>query len=176
MGEPAVATASSGTPSIIERSPLDFSNENPSQPINEGDGTEDQVLETRAFEVPPTEHASTTRVAPNIVIEEEDAADVPLVSKRHRKRVNDGANANGPPKLLRKDFVVSRPAPSTFGGKSFTSMRLEAGSTLSAPASQGTPAGLLRERPSREIQILRSLPPLHPLLGRQAIYISWDRV
>ncbi|GJQ98339.1 gypsy type transposase [Tanacetum coccineum] len=147
MGEPAATTESSGTPSTIKRSPLYFDNENPSQQINEGDGTEDQVLETGASEVPPTGHASTTGVALNIVIEEEDAADVPLVSKRRRKRVNDGADANSPPKVLRKDFDVSRPAPSTFGGKSFASTGLEAGSTLSAPASQGTPAGTIDPDP-----------------------------
>ncbi|GJS64905.1 hypothetical protein Tco_0679469 [Tanacetum coccineum] len=120
MGEPNAATESSGTPSTIERSPLDFANENPSQPINEGDGMEDQVLETGASKVPPTGHASTTGVAPNIVIEEEDDADVPLVSKRRRKRVDDGANANAPPK---------------------------ADSTLSAPASQGTPTGTIDPNP-----------------------------
>ncbi|GJZ51384.1 hypothetical protein Tco_0605899 [Tanacetum coccineum] len=147
MEEPAAAIESSGTPSTIERSSLDFANENPSQQINEGDGTEDQVLETGASEVPPIGHASTTGVAPNIVIEEEDAADVPLVSKRRRKRVNDGANVNAPPKVLRKDFDVSRPAQSTFGGKSFASTGLEAGSTLSAPASQGTPAGTIDPDP-----------------------------
>ncbi|GKF71425.1 hypothetical protein Tco_0207539, partial [Tanacetum coccineum] len=43
MEEPATATESSGTPSTIERSPLDFANENPSQQITRDDGTEDQV-------------------------------------------------------------------------------------------------------------------------------------
>ncbi|GJU74294.1 hypothetical protein Tco_1265699 [Tanacetum coccineum] len=147
MGEPDAATESSETPSTIERSLLDFSNENPSQQINEGDETEDQVLETGPPEVPPSEHASTTGVAPNIVIEEEDAVDVPLVSKRRRKRVDDRANANAPPKVLRKDFDVSRPAPSTFRGKSFASTGLEAGSTLSAPASQESPAGTIDPDP-----------------------------
>ncbi|GKD63730.1 hypothetical protein Tco_1305838 [Tanacetum coccineum] len=148
MVEPDAATETSGTPSTIERSPLDFSNENPSQQINEGDGMEDQVLETRASEVPLTGHASTMGVAPNIVIEEEDVADVPFVSKRRRKRVDDGVNANAPSKVLRKDFDVSRPAPSTFRGKSFASTGLEAGSTLSAPASQETPASTIDPGPS----------------------------
>ncbi|GJU03007.1 hypothetical protein Tco_1113345 [Tanacetum coccineum] len=147
MGELAATTESFGTPSTIERSPLDFDNENPSQQINEGDGTEDQDLETGSPEVPPTGHAPTTGVAPNIVIEEEDAADVPLVSKRRRKRVNDEAEANAPPKVLRKDFDVSRPAPSTFGGKSFASTGLEACSILSALASQGTPASTIDPDP-----------------------------
>ncbi|GJV45230.1 gypsy type transposase [Tanacetum coccineum] len=143
MEESSAATESSETPSTIERSPLEFANENPSQQINKGDGTEDQVLETGASEVPPTGHVSTTEVAPNIVMEEEDAADVPLVSKRRRKRVNDGANANAPPKVLRKYFDVSRPAQSTFKGKSLASTGLEAGYTLSAPASQEIPAGTI---------------------------------
>ncbi|GKD76753.1 hypothetical protein Tco_1339374, partial [Tanacetum coccineum] len=64
MDELAAATESSRTRSTIERSPLYFANENPSQQINEGDRTEDQFLETGASEVPPTEHASTTGVAP----------------------------------------------------------------------------------------------------------------
>ncbi|GJS79935.1 hypothetical protein Tco_0729816 [Tanacetum coccineum] len=115
--------------------------------INEGDGTENQVLETMASEVPSAGHASTTWVAPNIVVEEEAAADTPLVSKRRRKRVNDRANANAPPKVLRKDFDVSRPTQSTFGGKSLTVMGLKAGSTLSAPASQETPTGTIDPDP-----------------------------
>ncbi|GJW81221.1 hypothetical protein Tco_0145196 [Tanacetum coccineum] len=142
MEEQAATTESSGTPSTIERSPLDFANENPSQQINEGDRTEDQVLEIMASEVPPTGPASTAGVALNIVIEEEVAVDAPFVSKRRRKRVNDGANANAPPKLLRKDIDVSRPTQSTIGGTFLASIGLEAGSTLSAPASQETPTGI----------------------------------
>ncbi|GKC21141.1 hypothetical protein Tco_1023291 [Tanacetum coccineum] len=90
--------------------------------INEGDGTENQVLETMASEVPSAGHASTTWVAPNIVVEEEAATDAPLMSKRRRKR-------------------------STFGGKYLTAMGLEAGSTLSAPASQETPTGTIDPDP-----------------------------
>ncbi|GJX38477.1 hypothetical protein Tco_0251780 [Tanacetum coccineum] len=43
MEEPAAAKESSGTPSTIERSSLDFANENPSQQITRDDGTEDHV-------------------------------------------------------------------------------------------------------------------------------------
>ncbi|GJX85504.1 hypothetical protein Tco_0336278 [Tanacetum coccineum] len=42
MEDPATATESSGTPSAIEKSPLDFDNENPSQKITESDDPEDQ--------------------------------------------------------------------------------------------------------------------------------------
>ncbi|GKD12512.1 hypothetical protein Tco_1196919, partial [Tanacetum coccineum] len=86
----------SGAPSTIERSPLDFSNENPSEQINKGNGAEDQGLETMASVVPPVGPSSTMGAAPNIVEEGETAVDAPLVSKRHRKRANEESNANAP--------------------------------------------------------------------------------
>nr|GEU56878.1 hypothetical protein [Tanacetum cinerariifolium] len=59
MKDPATATDSSGVPSIIERSPLDFANENPSQ---QSTGPEDQEIATP--KVPPPEDVSTMRGAP----------------------------------------------------------------------------------------------------------------
>ncbi|GJR38737.1 hypothetical protein Tco_1214421 [Tanacetum coccineum] len=129
------------------RSPLDFSNENPSKQINEGDGAEDQRLETMASVVPPAGPLLTTGAAPNIVEEEEMAADAPLVSKRRRKRANEESNANAPQKVLRKDFDVSHQTQSTVGGKSLASISLGASSTVSAPASQETPTGTMNPDP-----------------------------
>nr|GFB18010.1 hypothetical protein [Tanacetum cinerariifolium] len=63
MEDPAVATESSRTTSTIERSPLDFANENPSQQSTGGDETEDQGQETVAPEVPSLENITTTGVA-----------------------------------------------------------------------------------------------------------------
>ncbi|GJU09302.1 hypothetical protein Tco_1131698 [Tanacetum coccineum] len=147
MEDPATATESSGTPSTIEKSPLDFDNENQSQQVIEGDGAENPAQETVASETLPPVNSLTTRVAPNRDSEEEVAADVPLVSKRRRKRGNDGANANAPPKVLRKDFDASHPTQSIVGGKSLALMGLEAGSILVAPASQETPAGTIDPDP-----------------------------
>ncbi|GJX75645.1 hypothetical protein Tco_0322456 [Tanacetum coccineum] len=42
MGDAAAASESSGTPSTIEKSPLDFANEDPPQTITKRGGTEDQ--------------------------------------------------------------------------------------------------------------------------------------
>ncbi|GKD02551.1 hypothetical protein Tco_1177525 [Tanacetum coccineum] len=147
MEEPAATSESSGAPSTIDRSPLDFSNKNPSEPINEGDGAEDQGPETMASVVPPAGPLLTTGVAPNIVEEEETAADAPLVSKRRRKRANEESNVNAPRKVLRKDFDVSHPTQSTVGGKSLMSIRLGASSTVSTPASQENPAGTMNPDP-----------------------------
>ncbi|GKB28735.1 hypothetical protein Tco_0868136 [Tanacetum coccineum] len=60
MGDPAKTTESFGTPSAIEKSPLDFDNENPSQQITESDGPEDQVQETVAPEILPLRNVSAT--------------------------------------------------------------------------------------------------------------------
>nr|GEU92992.1 leucine-rich repeat protein 1-like [Tanacetum cinerariifolium] len=51
MEDPVVATESFRTPFAIEKSPLDFDNENPSPPMTEGKGTEDQAHETVAPEL-----------------------------------------------------------------------------------------------------------------------------
>ncbi|GJT46602.1 hypothetical protein Tco_0955317 [Tanacetum coccineum] len=147
MEESAATIESSGTPSTVERSPLDFANENPSQEITGGDGTEDQVRETVAPEIPPPQNASTTVVATNIVLEEEATTDAPLVSKRRRKRVNDGTDSSAPSKVLRKDFDASRPTQSTLGGKSIAATGLEAGSIFSVPASQETSIGIADSDP-----------------------------
>ncbi|GKB24589.1 hypothetical protein Tco_0863990 [Tanacetum coccineum] len=140
MEEPATATESSGTPSTIEKSPLDFDNENPSQQITESDGPEDQVQETVAPKILPPGNVSATGAAPEVSLEEEVVAMGPRLSKKRRKRGNDGADENAPPKMLRKDHATSRPTQSILGGKSLTSMGLEAGSTFSAPTPQETPA------------------------------------
>nr|GEV78794.1 protein BTR1 isoform X2 [Tanacetum cinerariifolium] len=86
MKDPATTTESSGIPSTIERSPLDFSNENPSQQSTGGDGTEDQVEEITAMG-----HR---------------------VIKKRRKRGNDGVDTNAPPKETPAD--VSDPDPLSF--------------------------------------------------------------
>ncbi|GJV61163.1 hypothetical protein Tco_1467263 [Tanacetum coccineum] len=132
----AVASESSRTPSTIEKSPLDFANEDPPQTITERGGTEDRVQDKVAYEIPPTGNASTTGVALETGLEEDVAAIGPLVNKGRRKRGNNEAKANAPPKVLRRDHDAFRPAQSTRGGKSLASIGLDAGSILSTPAAQ----------------------------------------
>ncbi|GKE00833.1 hypothetical protein Tco_1388816 [Tanacetum coccineum] len=82
------------------------------------------------------------RAAPKVSLEEEVVAMGPRLSKRRRKRGNDGANANAPPKMLRKDHSTSRPTQSILGGKYLASMGVEPVSTSSAPPPQETPANV----------------------------------
>ncbi|GJT75474.1 hypothetical protein Tco_1042199 [Tanacetum coccineum] len=66
----------------------------------------------------------------------------PPINKRRkqmrRKRANDEAEANAPPKVLRKDHV-SIPAHSAYGGKSLAAMDLGAGSISATPSAQDAP-------------------------------------
>ncbi|GJU68856.1 hypothetical protein Tco_1255115 [Tanacetum coccineum] len=109
------ASGSSETPSTMEKSPLDFADEDLPPPNTEG-----VVLEPD--------------------LEQEVVAIGPLVDKRRRKRGNDKANANAPPKVLRKDHLAFRPAQSTIGGKSLAIIGKAASSAIT-PATQDTPAG-----------------------------------
>ncbi|GJX85505.1 hypothetical protein Tco_0336279 [Tanacetum coccineum] len=83
---------------------------------------------------------SATGAAPEVSLEEEVVAMGPRLSKKRRERGNDGADANAPPKMLRKDHATSRPTQSILGGKSLASMGVEPVSTSSVPAPQETPA------------------------------------
>ncbi|GJU15139.1 ribonuclease H-like domain-containing protein [Tanacetum coccineum] len=138
MEDMAVASGSSGTPSALEKLPLDFANEDPPRMITDMGGTKDQVQEGMSYEIPPVETATTMEVVQGL--EKEVAAMGPPVNKRRRKRGNDGAEANVPPKVLMKDHAAFLPAQSTLGGKCLTLMGLEAGSTFFTPASQETSA------------------------------------
>ncbi|GJW83673.1 hypothetical protein Tco_0156818 [Tanacetum coccineum] len=55
MEDATVASGSSGTPSTVERSPLDFANEDTPQRITEGDGTADQAQDGLSQETFPEE-------------------------------------------------------------------------------------------------------------------------
>nr|GEZ70026.1 hypothetical protein [Tanacetum cinerariifolium] len=95
MEDPAAATDSLGVPSTIERSPLDFANENPAQ---QSTGPKNQGQETVTPEVPSPEDVTTTGAALEAGQAKGIAATDPHVAKERRKRGNDGVDTNAPPK------------------------------------------------------------------------------
>nr|GEY86469.1 hypothetical protein [Tanacetum cinerariifolium] len=105
MEDLTVATDSSGMPSTIERSPLDFDNENISQQLTR---PEDQGQEAEAPEVSLLKNVTTMRVAPEAGQAERIAVTGPPVIKELRKRGNDGVDTNAPFKVLRRDHANSR--------------------------------------------------------------------
>ncbi|GJU07564.1 hypothetical protein Tco_1123994 [Tanacetum coccineum] len=136
------ASGSSRTPSTVEKSPLDFADKDLPPPNTGGVGTEERVQDELSREIPLVGHASTAEVISETGVEEEVAIMGPPVNKRRkqmrRKRANDEAEANAPPKVLRKDHVSST-AYSTYGGKSLAAMGLGTGSISSTPSVQGAP-------------------------------------
>ncbi|GJY27891.1 hypothetical protein Tco_0403658 [Tanacetum coccineum] len=110
MEDTTVASGSSGTPSALEKLPLDFANENPPPLITESDGTEDQVRDRLSHGILPIENPTTTEVVLEPDMEKKVAAIGPLLNKRSRKRGNDEAEVNAPPKVLRKDHAAFHPA------------------------------------------------------------------
>nr|GEU34612.1 hypothetical protein [Tanacetum cinerariifolium] len=135
MEDPDVAAESSGTPSAIEKSPLEFDNENPSPLITEGKGVENQAHETVTPKISPLRNMSAAGAASEVSLEGEVAAMGPRLSKKRRRRVNDGADANAPPKVLRKDYASVHPEQSTREGKTLMTMGLAADSTFVTPAN-----------------------------------------
>nr|GFB16028.1 transposase (putative), gypsy type [Tanacetum cinerariifolium] len=111
MDEPAVATDSSGVPSAIEKSPLDFADE-----------AEASGRETAAPEMPPPEEVPLATVLGSGQAVEAVVAEPPTV-RESRKRGPDGVDANAPPKSLRR-YHTDRPSGSSRGGKSLAAMQL----------------------------------------------------
>nr|GFC86551.1 hypothetical protein [Tanacetum cinerariifolium] len=96
MDEPAAATDSSGVPSAIKKSPVDFADE------DEASGQE-----TAAPEVPPPEEVPISTIPGG-----DQAAPVavePPTVQESRKRGREGIDANAPSKSLRRDHADLQP-------------------------------------------------------------------
>nr|GEV53575.1 hypothetical protein [Tanacetum cinerariifolium] len=139
MEGPGVASGSIEPSSAVEKSPLDFANEDPPPLITEKDKTEDPVQDRSSHEIPP---ATTTEVGLEPDLEREVAAMTPLVNKRRRQMGNEETKVNAPPNVLRKDHHALHPTQSTHKGKSLTEMVLDAGSTFIMPATQDAPTAV----------------------------------
>nr|GEY54510.1 reverse transcriptase domain-containing protein [Tanacetum cinerariifolium] len=112
MDEPAAATDSSGVPSAIERSPLDFADE-----------AEASGRETAVPKMPPPEEVPSTTAPGGNQAAETVAVEPPAV-RESRKRGHEGIDANAPPKSMRRDHADLRPSGSSRGGKNLAAMQL----------------------------------------------------
>ncbi|GJZ82828.1 hypothetical protein Tco_0648001 [Tanacetum coccineum] len=128
--------------------------------ITDMGGTENQVHNGLSHEILPVETATTTEVIQEPGLEKEVASMGPPVNKRRRKRGNDEAEANAPPKVLRKDHAAFRPTQSTLEGKSLVSMGLEAGSTFFTSATQETPTDATSVSDQKPLSYVKPQP--HP--------------
>nr|GEW31073.1 mitochondrial inner membrane translocase subunit TIM17/TIM22/TIM23/peroxisomal protein PMP24 [Tanacetum cinerariifolium] len=168
MDEPAATTDSSGVPSTIERSPLDFAHE-----------AEASGRETAAPEMPPPEEVPIT-TAPGTDQAVETVAVEPPAVRESRKRGHEGIDANAPPKSLRRDHADFRPSGSSRGGKSLAAMQLCLASNVFV--SEGVPADVSDPDPLA----FADAPSPHPAnvwshrriyyRRRMRCYVTWIKV
>ncbi|GKE79230.1 hypothetical protein Tco_1545350, partial [Tanacetum coccineum] len=116
MEDPVATATSSETPSVMEKSPLDFSSEDPPSMITDKGETEDQAPVVASQEVPSAENIATTEVVPEVNLEKEIATMRSPINKKRRKRDRSVVEANAPPKVLRKDHAFIHPTQDTRGG------------------------------------------------------------
>ncbi|GJZ77738.1 hypothetical protein Tco_0642410, partial [Tanacetum coccineum] len=119
MEDPVATATSSETPSLMDKSPLDFLSEDPPPMITNKGETEDQDPTVVPQEVPSAEN---TKVVPKVNLEKEIATMRPPINKKRRKRDQSTMEANAPPKVLRKDHASVYPTQDTRGGKSLAAM------------------------------------------------------
>ncbi|GJZ13831.1 hypothetical protein Tco_0549061 [Tanacetum coccineum] len=117
MVDAAELSTSSGTPSTVERSPLDFSNEDAPPPVTQGIDTGVHGSVAAEQEIPMTDDAGATEAT--------------------RDAGEEGPKA--PAKVLRKDHDVARAEHSARGGKSLTGMSVDTGLALHAQKTQEPP-------------------------------------
>ncbi|GJW47868.1 hypothetical protein Tco_0079514 [Tanacetum coccineum] len=144
MEDTTVASRSSGTPSIIEKSPLDFDNENPTPSTTEGVGAGGQAQDGLTHEVPSVETATTTEVIQEPVLKKEVAATGPPMNKRRRQRGTDEAEANAHPisskgtatKILPQYVAITKV------NVQLSVRSLDSGKSTSIPSMDRSPGGI----------------------------------
>nr|GEU67342.1 putative reverse transcriptase domain-containing protein [Tanacetum cinerariifolium] len=133
------ASKSSRTPSIVDKSPLDFSNKDPPLLITGRIRAEEQVQDELSQGAAPVGNPLYREVASEPDLEKETVDMGALVSKRYRKRGPNEEDTNAPPKVLRKYHVASHPSQRTLRGKSMAAMGIGTGTSVSAPVTQEVP-------------------------------------
>ncbi|GKF67090.1 hypothetical protein Tco_0193607, partial [Tanacetum coccineum] len=124
MEDPVATSTYLKTPFVMEKSPLDFSNEDPPPMITNKGETEDQAPAVATQEVPAVENTVTAKVVSELNLEKETTAKESPVNKRRRKRDQSAVDGDAPPKVLRKDHASVHPAQDTRRGKSLAAIGL----------------------------------------------------
>ncbi|GKA30463.1 hypothetical protein Tco_0716768 [Tanacetum coccineum] len=128
MEETPTISTSTGTPSAMEKSPLDFADEDVQTDVVGEHQTDNPVSTTVPQQEQPAAESAATEVPPETNLEQEVLTMGPPVNKRRRKRDRGETGSNAPSKVLRTErgtaadtqsvsepeplsFVVPRPTP-----------------------------------------------------------------
>ncbi|GKB63006.1 hypothetical protein Tco_0919192 [Tanacetum coccineum] len=132
-------STSSGTPSTVERSPLDFSNEDAPPPVTQGVDTGVHGSAAAEQEIPVTDDAGATEATVEPNLEKEMISMGPTIRKRRRQRDAGEEGPKAPAKVLRKDHDVARAEHSARGGKSLAGMSVDTGLAIHAQKTHEPP-------------------------------------
>ncbi|GKA87726.1 hypothetical protein Tco_0809490 [Tanacetum coccineum] len=116
---------SSGTPSTVERSPLDFSNEDVPPPLTQGVEAGVHIPAATEQEIPVTDDAWATEAVVEPDLKKEVIFMRPTIKKRRRQRDAGEGGSNAPAKVLRKDHDAAHAKHSARGGKSLADMSVD---------------------------------------------------
>ncbi|GKD94584.1 hypothetical protein Tco_1374421, partial [Tanacetum coccineum] len=134
-------STSSGTPSTVERSPLDFSNEDaPPPPVTQGVDTRVQGSAVADQDVLVIDDAGAmgATVEPNL--EKVVISMRPAIKKRRRQRDAGEEGSKALAKVLRKDHDTARAEHSALEGKSLVEVSVVTGLAIHAQKTQEPPA------------------------------------
>ncbi|GJZ07474.1 hypothetical protein Tco_0541267, partial [Tanacetum coccineum] len=129
-------STSSGTPSIVERSPLDFSNEDAPPLVTQGVDTEVYGSAAAEQKIPVTDDAGATEATVEPNLEKEVISIRPTIKNRRRQRDAGEEGSKAPAKVLRKDHDAARAEHSVRGGKSLAEMSVDTWLAIHAQETQ----------------------------------------
>ncbi|GJR46588.1 hypothetical protein Tco_1314691, partial [Tanacetum coccineum] len=118
-------STSSGIPFTVERSPLDFSNEDAPPPVTQGAEAGVHEPTVAEQEIPVTDDAGATEAAVEPDLEKEVISMGPTIKKRRRQRDAGEGGSNATAKELRKDHDAARAEHSARRGKSLADMNVD---------------------------------------------------
>ncbi|GJW62959.1 hypothetical protein Tco_0114843 [Tanacetum coccineum] len=137
----AELSTSSGIPSTVERSLLDFSNKDAPLPPPVTQGIDTGVHSSAATkqEILVTDDAGATEATVEPNLEKEMISMGLTIRKRRRQRDAGEEGSKAPAKMLRKDHDAARAEHCTRGGKSLARMSVDTGLAIHAQKTQEPP-------------------------------------
>ncbi|GKD39210.1 hypothetical protein Tco_1259417 [Tanacetum coccineum] len=132
-------STSSRTPFTVERSHLDFSNEDAPPPLTQGAEAGVHRPTVGEQEIPVTDDAEATEASVEPNLEKEVISIGPTIKKRRRRGDAGEGGSNALAKVLRKDHDAARAEHNARGGKSLTDMSVDTEPAIHVHETQEPP-------------------------------------
>ncbi|GJT63995.1 hypothetical protein Tco_1015475 [Tanacetum coccineum] len=132
-------STSSRTPSTVERSPLDFSNEDAPPLVTQGAKAGAHRPTVAEQEIPVIDDAEAMEAVVEPDLEREVISMGPTIKKRRQQRDAGEGGSNAPAKVLRKDHNAARAEYNARGGKSLADLSVDTEPAIHVHETQEPP-------------------------------------